>query len=139
MPQTSGRQQNNPLGAARHAPTGSPTLLPHALAGRPISLGVTPTVFHPAVASPDLWIEGGSEAALERVFRHGGGWLAPQLTPTELHSRTAVLRGRAHDRGLPPPRVATMVYAAPAEQLSRIYRGGEATPAFADHLCAARP
>lgn len=32
MPQTSGRQQNNPLGAAWHAPTGSPTLLPHALA-----------------------------------------------------------------------------------------------------------
>lgn len=86
MPQKSGRQQNNPLGAARHAPTGSPTLLPHALAGRPISLGVT---------------------------------------PTELHSRTAVLRGRAHDRGLPPPRVATMVSAAPAEQLSRIYRGAK--------------
>ncbi|OBJ31158.1 hypothetical protein A5621_22200 [Mycobacterium colombiense] len=160
------------------------TLLPHALAGRPIQLGDTQAAFHPAVAPPDLWIGGGSEAALERVLRHGAGWLAAQLTPIELHSRTAVLRSRAHDRGLPPPRVATMVYAAPnkpaelaAEQLSRTYgvdydhaaklavggppeqirdrldafveagantlivapTGVEATPAFADHLAAARP
>jgi alkanesulfonate monooxygenase SsuD/methylene tetrahydromethanopterin reductase-like flavin-dependent oxidoreductase (luciferase family) len=104
------------------------TLLPDALAGRPVPLGDTRAAFSPAVAAPDLWIGGGSDAALERVLRHGAGWLAAQLTPTDLQTRAAALRNRASEHGLPAPRVATMVYAAPnkpaefaAEQLSRTY------------------
>lgn len=103
-------------------------VLPDALAGRSVPVGDTRVAFAPAVAAPDLWIGGGSQAAIERVLRHRANWLAAQLTPTELAARITELRRRAAERGLPAPRVGTMIYAAPgrspdhvAEQLNRTY------------------
>ncbi len=90
-------------------------VLSDALAGHPVLLGDTQASFAPAVALPDLWIGGGSGAALDRVLRHGAGWLAAQLPPEQLRTRIAALQTRAVDRGLPAPRTATMVYAAPGE------------------------
>jgi len=94
--------------------------LPGLVGGQPTSLTAEPgepvVTLEPAVAMPEVWIGGTSDAALLRTVTHGHGWLAALLSPDELAEGVATLTALDGERGIPRPRVGTMVFASLTER-----------------------
>jgi alkanesulfonate monooxygenase SsuD/methylene tetrahydromethanopterin reductase-like flavin-dependent oxidoreductase (luciferase family) len=56
--------------------------LPPLLGGQPARVGSATVTLQPAVALPEIWVGGTSDAALARAVRFGQGWLSRCLRPT---------------------------------------------------------
>lgn len=65
--------------------------LPGLLSGQPTTVGGVTVTLEPAVAVPEIWIGGTSDAALARAVKFGHGWLSALLTPDQLTQRAAKL------------------------------------------------
>lgn len=89
--------------------------LPDLLGGRATSLdspdGPVTVQLAPAVRQPTLWIGGSADAAMERVLRHGDGWLAGLITAAEFADRARRLHTGAAHTARRPPRLGLVCHA----------------------------
>jgi len=89
--------------------------LPSLLSGQPTKLtglpGEPEVTMRPPVAMPPLWIGGRAERAMRRTVSFGAGWLTTVSTPEEIRTQTRRLGELAAERGSPPPKIGTMIYA----------------------------
>jgi len=65
-------------------------------------------LFRPRPAAPPILVGGGGAHALERVVRHGDGWMPMGADPEALRAPIADLRGRAALAGRSAPRVVAL-------------------------------
>jgi alkanesulfonate monooxygenase SsuD/methylene tetrahydromethanopterin reductase-like flavin-dependent oxidoreductase (luciferase family) len=89
-------------------------VLPGLIRGVPAEL---PAPWHDRVpalspdgAAPPVWIGGSSAAAMERVLRHGDGWLGLWAGPEAVGRRRRELLAAAEARGRPAPRIGVTVF-----------------------------
>ncbi|MFF4604380.1 LLM class flavin-dependent oxidoreductase [Streptomyces sp. NPDC001339] len=108
-PKERGRRTDRFLQALPHLLSGQPTTLTDAPRGAPVTLT-------PRVPMPEVWIGGGSEAALRRTVAHGQGWLAAMKTPGQLAAGAARLAELAAERGVPAPRTGILVFTRVSER-----------------------
>ncbi|MER0245255.1 LLM class flavin-dependent oxidoreductase, partial [Streptomyces sp. HSW2009] len=91
-------------------------LLPRLLAGERVPLPDEVGPPEPAppagVPWPQVWVGGGSPAALRRVIRYADGWFPAHLTPDQVADGVVRLAERAVWRGRPAPTVAVALYGA---------------------------
>ncbi|MFD6618772.1 LLM class flavin-dependent oxidoreductase [Streptomyces albidoflavus] len=89
-------------------------ILPDLLAGRHTALtdlSAQPSItMSPPTPMPDVWIGGGSNAALLRAVTCGHGWLAAMKSPKSLARGAATLARLAAEREVPTPEVGIHVF-----------------------------
>jgi probable F420-dependent oxidoreductase len=97
-------------------------ILPDLLTGKPVDhsgplLSVHSPGLEPAPAAPPpLFVGGRSDAAMERVARHGDGWLAMWHRPDTVAARRRALAARAAELGRPEPSTTMLVFVNVADR-----------------------